>query len=54
VEIAKSLRDPNIAERLAGLGLTVVADTPEEVAKFITVESEKMRKLVEASGARVD
>jgi tripartite-type tricarboxylate transporter receptor subunit TctC len=53
-EIAKALRDPKIAERLATLGLDIVADSPESFAKFVAAERERMRKLVEASGARVD
>ncbi len=39
---------------MADLGLAVVADTPEQFARFVAAESEKMRKLVQASGARVD
>jgi tripartite-type tricarboxylate transporter receptor subunit TctC len=53
-EIAKALRDPKVAERLEQLGLAVVADSPEEFAKFVAAESEKMRRVVQASGARVD
>jgi tripartite-type tricarboxylate transporter receptor subunit TctC len=53
-EFAKALRDPKIAERFEQLGLTVVADSPEEFARFVAAESEKMRRLVEVSGARVD
>lgn len=53
-ELAKALRIPQVAERLGQLGLTIVADTPEQFAKFVAAESEKMRKLVQASGARVD
>jgi tripartite-type tricarboxylate transporter receptor subunit TctC len=53
-EIAKALRTPVVAERLDGLGLTIVADTPEDFARFVATESEKMRRLVQASGARVD
>ena len=54
VEIAQALHDPKIAERLISVGLTVVADTPEKFAKFIAAESDKMRKLVQASGARIE
>jgi hypothetical protein len=36
------------------LGLTVVADSPEEFARFVAAESGRMRKLVEVSGARAD
>src|SRR3954463_5765344 len=53
-EIARALRDPKIGERLQQLGLTVVADSPEDFARFVAAESEKMRKLVQESGARVD
>jgi tripartite-type tricarboxylate transporter receptor subunit TctC len=53
-EIAKALRLPQVAERLDQLGLEVVADSPEQFAKFVAAESERMRKLVQASGARVD
>jgi tripartite-type tricarboxylate transporter receptor subunit TctC len=53
-EIAKALRDPRVGERLEQLGLAVVADSPEHFASFVAAESEKMRRLVEISGARVD
>jgi tripartite-type tricarboxylate transporter receptor subunit TctC len=53
-EIAKALRDAKVAERMEQLGLAVVADSPEQFASFVVAESEKMRRLVEVSGARVD
>jgi tripartite-type tricarboxylate transporter receptor subunit TctC len=53
-ELAKALRDPKIAERFEQLGLAVVADSPEEFARFVAAESGRMRKLVEVSGARAD
>ena len=53
-EIAKALRNATTKERLDALGLTVVADSPEEFARFVAEESAKMRALVQASGARVD
>ena len=53
-EMAKALRTPQVKERLEQLGLAIVADSPEDFARFVAVESEKMRKLVQASGARVD
>ena len=43
-----------LAEHLESLGLSVVADTPEEFARFVATESEKMRQLVLVSGAKVD
>lgn len=53
-EFAKALRDPTVAQRLEALGLTVVADSPEEFGKFVAAESAKWRKVVQASGARAD
>ncbi|HET7669871.1 MAG TPA: tripartite tricarboxylate transporter substrate binding protein [Burkholderiales bacterium] len=53
-EIARALRTGAVAERLEGLGLAIVADSPEEFARFVAAESDKMRRLVQASGARVD
>jgi tripartite-type tricarboxylate transporter receptor subunit TctC len=53
-EITRALRERAVAERLDSLGLTIVADSPEEFARFVAAESAKMRKLVQASGARVD
>ena len=53
-EIARALRTPAVAERLATLGLAIVADSPEDFARFVAAESDKMRRLVQASGARVD
>lgn len=53
-EMAKALRNPQVAERLGQLGLAIVADSQEHFASFVAAESEKMRRLVEVSGARVD
>lgn len=53
-EIAKALRVRETTERLNTLGLTIVADTPEEFGRFIASEAAKWRKVVQASGARID
>ena len=53
-ELAKALRNPVVTERLTGLGLTIVADSPEEFGKFIAAESAKWRKVVQVSGAHID
>lgn len=53
-EFAKALRSPAAADRLESLGLTVVADTPEQFRVFIAAESAKWRKVVQTSGARLD
>jgi tripartite-type tricarboxylate transporter receptor subunit TctC len=53
-EITRALREPSVAQRLEGSGLTVLADTPESFARFIEGESSKWRKVVETSGAQID
>jgi tripartite-type tricarboxylate transporter receptor subunit TctC len=53
-EISAALRSPQVTERLQALGLTIVADSVENFARFVATESEKMRRLVQQSGARVD
>lgn len=53
-EIVRALRTPAVTERLDTLGLAIVGDSPEDFARFVVVESGKMRRLVQASGARVD
>jgi tripartite-type tricarboxylate transporter receptor subunit TctC len=53
-EIARALRTPALSARLEGLGLAIIADSPEDFARFAAAESAKMKKLVQASGARID
>jgi tripartite-type tricarboxylate transporter receptor subunit TctC len=53
-EIAAALRNPSVAQRMQGLGLAIVADSADDFARFVAAESEKMRRLVQASGAKVD
>ena len=53
-EIAKALRDKSVAARLQGLGLTVVADSPEHFGRFASAEAARLGDLVRASGAKAD
>ena len=51
--IGKALREPAVKQRLANAGIEAAGPaTPEEFAKFVRAEMEKMRKIVKASGAR--
>ena len=50
----QALREPSVKERLEGLGLSVIGDKPEEFKEFIARESARMKKVVTASGARID
>jgi len=53
-EIAAILRAPEMAERLASLGADARGTTPDEFRRFIAAESAKWRRIVEASGAKID
>jgi tripartite-type tricarboxylate transporter receptor subunit TctC len=53
-EIATALREPGVAQRLDAVGVNLLADSPENFARFITSESTKWRKVVESSGAQID
>jgi tripartite-type tricarboxylate transporter receptor subunit TctC len=53
-EIAKALNDKSVVERLRTLGLTVVADSPDHFARFVSAESARLGELVRASGAKAD
>ncbi len=53
-EITNALRASETAERIAPLGLTVIADSPESFARFVATEAARWREVVRVSGARVD
>ena len=39
VEVRRAVRDPEVNAKLTGLGLDVIADTPEEFAAFLEKEA---------------
>ena len=49
----EALRDPAVVSRLEGVGLTVVADKPEEFKAFIARESARMENIVRQSKAKI-
>ena len=53
-EIGTALRANELGERIAGLGLTIIADSPESFARFVTAESARWREVIKVSGARAD
>ena len=53
-EIAAALNDPPIRERLAGIGLEVVASSPAQLNAMLPWEVKKWGEAVKRSGARVD
>lgn len=48
------LREPDIRQRLAGLGVDVVGDSPEEFAAYIKSESAKWASVVKSSGIQIE
>ena len=53
-EIAAALNDPPVRERLAGIGLEVVASTPAQLLAMLPGEVRKWGDAVRRSGAKVD
>jgi tripartite-type tricarboxylate transporter receptor subunit TctC len=52
--VNEALKDPNMVQRLADLGGTPMGGTPADFGKIIADETEKWRKVVEFSGAKLD
>lgn len=53
-ELRWALDQPEVLRQFAANGLDPIGSTPAELAKVIADESAKWRKVIEASGARVD
>jgi tripartite-type tricarboxylate transporter receptor subunit TctC len=53
-EVNRALADPQMRARLAELGGTPIAGTPEDFGKIITAETAKWGKVVTSSGAKVE
>lgn len=49
-ELAKALKVPQVQERLAGLRLTPVGDTPKEFTAFIETELKRFAEMVKLAG----
>lgn len=48
------LAQENVQERLGELGLTVIANSPEEAREFFSTETEKWTQVIESSGIKLD
>ena len=49
----EALRDPAVVTRLEGVGMTIVADKPDEFKAFIAKESARMESIVRQSRAKI-
>jgi tripartite-type tricarboxylate transporter receptor subunit TctC len=53
-EITRTLKQPDIAERFNGLGMDVIASTPEEFRKSIASEIQRWAKVVKDANIKVE
>lgn len=51
-EMVKSLKLPDVTQKLESLGFEIVASTPEQLGAYIRSEIRKWEKVVKASGAK--
>jgi tripartite-type tricarboxylate transporter receptor subunit TctC len=52
--IAETLKDPDIQHKLAGLGIDIAPDTPEQFTAYIKMEIPKWAAVIKASGAKME
>lgn len=52
--VAKALASPRISEKLSGLGMTAVGNTPEEAAAYIRNEAAKWAKVARTANIKAD
>ncbi|MBL8363468.1 MAG: tripartite tricarboxylate transporter substrate binding protein [Rubrivivax sp.] len=53
-EVAKAVRVPEIAEKLAGMGAAAVASTPEQFAQQIRGEQAQYARIIQRAGIKVE
>ncbi len=53
-DIVKVMKDPDLKERFAALGVDAVSSTPEEFAAFMKAEAVKYAKLIKDANIKVD
>lgn len=53
-EIVKALHAPEVSAKLTGLGLDIIADTPEQFAAFLQAEGKKWLPLIRSLDIKLD
>ena len=53
-EIARAVRDPEVSGKLTGLGLEIVADTPEQFAAFLQSEASRWLPFIRSLDIKLD
>jgi tripartite-type tricarboxylate transporter receptor subunit TctC len=53
-EINRTLKMPDVREKLLAIGLDPLGTTPEELGRFVREESEKYGRTIKAAGIKLD
>jgi tripartite-type tricarboxylate transporter receptor subunit TctC len=53
-ELQRAVRDPDVSTKLSGLGLEIIADTPEQFAAFLDAEGRRWLPFIRKLGIRLD
>jgi tripartite-type tricarboxylate transporter receptor subunit TctC len=53
-EVQRAVRDPDVSAKLTGLGLEIIADTPEQFAAFLDAEGRRWLPFIQKLGIRLD
>jgi tripartite-type tricarboxylate transporter receptor subunit TctC len=53
-QVARALQAPDVRERLTGLGMEAVGNSPQAAARFIAIEAKKWARVAKAANLRVD
>jgi tripartite-type tricarboxylate transporter receptor subunit TctC len=53
-EISAALKDPAIAQRMAGAGLDPIGDSPQQFAQYLKAEAAKWGALVKSAGIKAE
>jgi len=53
-EVAKAVRNPDVAQRFQSLGIDPVGNTPEAYGAQIRSDYERYGRVVRVSGAKID
>ena len=53
-EVVKAVRDPDVSAKLNGLGLEIIADSPEQFAAFLQNEGRKWLPLIRSLNIKLD
>ena len=53
-EVQRAVRDPEVSAKLTGLGLEIIADTPQQFAAFLDAEGKRWLPFIRKLGIRLD